>query len=126
MYCERCRRLTEGDVCPECGKKCKREAQADDLCFLWSGGQIWADMAADVLEQEHIPVLRQGSLGAAMTVLTGLSLETYSLFVPFSHYDQAKEITDALFTAQDQEKIPDGDDETEQEEDESPSESENE
>ncbi len=97
MYCERCKRLTEGDMCPECGKPCKRDALPEDPCFLLSGGQIWADMACDLLDQEKIPYLKQGSLGAAMTVLTGLSLENYSLYVPFAQYERAQEIAQTVF-----------------------------
>ncbi len=97
MYCERCQRLTEGEICPECGKKCHRDPLPEDPCFLLSGGQIWVDMACELLDQEKIPYLKQGSLGAAMTVLTGLSLENYSLYVPFSQFEQAREITQAVF-----------------------------
>ncbi len=97
MYCERCHRLTEGEGCPECGRKCRRDALPEDPCFLLSGRQIWVDMACELLDQEKIPYLKQGSLGAAMTVLTGLSLEMYSLYVPFSQYERAREITETLF-----------------------------
>ena len=97
MYCERCKRLTEDEICPECGKKCHREALPEDPCFLLSGGQIWADMACELLDQEKIPYLKQGSLGAAMTALTGFSLEMYSLYVPFAQYDRAREVTQAVF-----------------------------
>ncbi len=97
MYCEHCQRLTEGEICPECGKKCKRDALPEDPCFLLSGRQIWVDMACELLDQEKIPYLKQGSLGAAMTVLTGVSLEMYSLYVPFIQYERAKEVTRAVF-----------------------------
>ena len=97
MYCERCKRLTEGEICPECGKACHRDALPEDPCFLLSGGQIWVDMACELLDQEKIPYLKQGSLGAAMTALTGFSLEQYSLYVPFAQHDRAKEITQAVF-----------------------------
>lgn len=97
MYCEHCQRLNEGEICPECGKRCKRDALPEDPCFLLSGRQIWVDMACELLDQEKIPYLKQGSLGAAMTVLTGLSLEMYSLYVPFAQYERAREITRAVF-----------------------------
>ncbi len=32
-----------------------------------------------------------------MTVLTGLSLEMYSLYVPYAQYDSARELTQAVF-----------------------------
>ena len=95
MYCERCSRLFEGDVCPECRKK-GREPQAEDSCFLLSVGQIWADMACDILKQNEIPYLKQGRMGAGMSMLTGIPLETYSLYVPYSDYEKAREITDVL------------------------------
>lgn len=102
MYCERCHRILEGDVCPECGKKAKREVTAEDSCLLLSVGQIWADMACDVLDQEKIPYLKQGSIGAAMAMLTGMATETYQIYVPYSYYDKAKEIIDPLFEPADE------------------------
>ena len=118
MYCERCQRLTEGEVCPECGKKCRRDALPEDPCFLLSGRQIWVDMACELLDQEKIPYLKQGSLGAAMTVLTGLSLEVYSLYVPFAKYEKAREITEAIFSQGEEgqgEEEEGGEEETERE-----------
>ena len=118
MYCERCQRLTEGEVCPECGKKCRRDALPEDPCYLLSGKQIWVDMACELLDQEKIPYLKQGSLGAAMTVLTGLSLEVYSLYVPFAHYEKAREITEAIFSQGEEgqgEEEEGGEEETERE-----------
>ena len=117
MYCERCRRVTEEAVCPECGKKC-REPREDDWCEVLSAGQIWADMACDLLKQENIPCAREGTLGAAMAVLTGLSAETFHIYVPFAYLDQAKELTDALFSApvvEEDEGADEGETETESE-----------
>ena len=102
MYCERCHRLTEGEICPECGKPCKREALPDDPCLLLSGGQIWVDMACEVLDQEKVPYLKQGELGAAMTVITGLATETYHLYVPFQYYDRAQELTQGIVPSPDE------------------------
>ena len=107
MYCERCRKVMAEEVCPECGKKC-RDAREDDWCELLSTGQIWADMTCDLLKQENIPCAREGTLGAALAVLTGLSAETYHIYVPYAYLDQAKELTDALFSAPEaQEEAPD-------------------
>lgn len=98
MYCERCQRLVEGEKCPSCGKKCKRDVQADDLCLVRSIGQIWADMFCDVLQQNEIPYYKQSDIGAGMAMLTGLQMETFSIFVPYSRYEEAKETADALFS----------------------------
>ena len=98
MYCENCHRLVEGDKCPVCRKKCKREVQEDDLCLVCSISQIWADMLSDVLQQNDIPYYKQSDIGAGMAMFTSLQLETFSIFVPFSHYEEAKGISDALFS----------------------------
>ncbi|MDO5325728.1 MAG: hypothetical protein Q4G00_03290 [Clostridia bacterium] len=99
MYCESCCRLTDTETCPECGKKLLRPVRENDPCFVLSTGQIWADMVCDVLKQNEIPFLKQGRMGAGLTMLTGIPLETYSLYVPYSHFEQAKEIADALIAA---------------------------
>lgn len=96
MYCERCYRLTEEEVCPECGKRSLRPVREDDPCFVVSTGQIWADMVGDVLNQNEIPFLKQGRMGAGMAMLTGLPLETYSLYVPYTYFEQAKEIVNSI------------------------------
>jgi hypothetical protein len=96
-YCEKCQRVfDEAQRCPECGKPGDREAAASDSCFLLSTGQIWADMILDVFKQNDIPFLKQGRMGAGMAMITGIPLETYSIFVPFSYYDQAREIADSI------------------------------
>lgn len=103
MYCERCQRLVDGEKCPSCGKKCKRDVQADDLCLVRSMGQIWADMFCDVLQQNEIPYYKQSDIGAGMAMLTGLQMETFSIFVPYNRYEEAKETADALFSQAEEE-----------------------
>lgn len=98
-YCEKCLRLFEGEICPECGKRTGREPRAEDSCLLLSVGQIWADMACDILGQNEIPYLKQGRLGAGMAVLTGLPLETYCIYVPYREYEKARELTGILLPA---------------------------
>ena len=98
MYCENCHRLVEGEKCPSCGKKCRRDVQADDLILVRSIGQIWADMLCDVLQQNEIPYYKQSDIGAGMAMLTGLQMESFSVFVPYSRYEEAKETADALFS----------------------------
>ena len=57
-----------------------------------------------------------------MAVLTGLSAETFSVYVPYSHYEQAKEIAESLFQENEAEAEQEAEDagaaETETEEDE--------
>ncbi len=116
MYCESCHRLVEGDRCPLCGKKCKRDVEADDLILVRSAGQIWADMFCDVLQQNEIPYYKQSDIGAGMAMLTGLQMESFSIFVPYCRYEEAKEISDALFSqAEEEEYDPENDSSAEME-----------
>ncbi len=116
MYCESCRRLVEGDRCPLCGKKCKRDVEADDLILVRSTSQIRADMFCDVLQQNEIPYYKQSDIGAGMAMLTGLQMESFSIFVPYSRYEEAKEISDALFSqAEEEEYDPESDSSAEME-----------
>ena len=97
-YCENCQRVfEETQRCPECGKQGSREVQPNDSCFLVSVGQIWADMILDVFKRNDIPFLKQGRMGAGMAMITGIPLETYSIFVPYAYYDKAREIADSIF-----------------------------
>ena len=118
MYCERCCRLTDAEACPECGKRQLRPVREDDPCFVLSTGQIWADMVCDVLKQNDIPFLKQGRMGAGMAMLTGIPLETYSLYVPYSHFEQAKEIAESLIAEPGGEDVDEGSDSDEPLEDE--------
>ena len=69
----------------------------EEICFLTEKSQIWSDMLSDVLEQNHIPFDKRGTLGAGMTVLAGPMLETYRFYVPAAHYAQAAAIVEELF-----------------------------
>ena len=119
MYCEHCCRLTDAEACPECRKRQLRPVREEDPCFVLSTGQIWADMVCDVLKQNNIPFLKQGRMGAGMAMLTGIPLETYSLYVPYSHFEHAKEIADSLIAepgADESEEDIEADEEMEDEE----------
>ncbi len=97
MYCEKCRRVFEGDRCPECRKSRCREATAEDPCYLTEQGQPWAGMLADVLKQHEIPFLTSGRLGAGLAVRVGSMLESERFYVRFSDLARAGDIVDELF-----------------------------
>ena len=99
LYCPQCKRLVDGEKCPVCGNKSCRAPEKEDFCLLYSGGQIWADMACDVLKQNDIPTINQSARGAAMAVLTGLLSDNYDVYVPYASYDEAKNIIDELFSS---------------------------
>ena len=51
LYCEKCRRNTEEDRCPECGRKKLREIREDDPCFLIERDVIWSEVIEDILKE---------------------------------------------------------------------------
>ncbi len=107
LYCPQCKRLFDGEKCPACGKRSGREPVDSDVCMVYSGGQIWAEMASDVLEQNGISCLVQSRRGAAMAMLTGLLSDYYEVYVPFSAFESAKEMLTALFSNVQEEETED-------------------
>ncbi len=107
MYCEKCSLLFDGDRCPECGGRRIREAKEDDICFLTEKGQFETDMLAEVLEQNHIPFLKKGRRGAALTMMAGAMLESFRIYVACRDHDAARAFVQELF-----ESSPDSDDDT--------------
>ncbi len=121
LYCPDCKRLyDEAEKCPVCGKRKGREPQADDPCFLISVGAIWQEMVADLLKQNEIPFEQKSSKGAAMAMFTGLLSETFDYYVAFDRYDEAKELTDAFFTQNENEAEEEIEEEAEEENEEEP------
>jgi len=98
LYCERCCLLYDGEKCPQCKKHNGREPKDDDLCFLTERGQIEADMLTDVLDQNGVRSLTKGARGAGLAMYTGLMLESFRIYVNFSDYEKAREITEAFFS----------------------------
>ena len=56
-YCENCHLLCEWPVCGYCGTRPLREPRADDYCFLSSRNEPWAQMLAELLQEERIAVV---------------------------------------------------------------------
>ncbi len=54
MYCERCRLLTDGAVCPVCGRNTRQPADNDE-CFLIEKEMLFGEMLIDVLKQNGVP-----------------------------------------------------------------------
>lgn len=116
LYCPECKRLyDEAEKCPVCGKRKGREPQSDDLCFLMSTNAIWVEMISDLLSENEIPFQKVSAQGAAMAMFTGLYKETFDFYVPVEKYDEAKELTDAFFAQNAEEK---SEEETQAEDDE--------
>ena len=98
MYCQKCRLVFDGTVCPNCKKqKHCRPPQAGDLCFLIERGAPWSDMLIDVLKQNGIPALSSGRMGAGLAKQVGGMLESSRIFVRYDDLERANGIVDELF-----------------------------
>ena len=96
MYCERCQRLYPEGRCPSCGRQGRGPAP-DDVCFLTERGGFLGGMLADVLEQNQIPFLQKGTMGAGMAVKVGPLGERFRFYVACRDVEKAQEIVDELF-----------------------------
>ena len=100
MYCERCRRLFEGDVCPECRKdRHAREPRAEDPCFLTETDPVFGGMLRDVLAQNGIPALSASTIGAGMAARAGSMFERIRFHVRCEDLERASGLVRALFDA---------------------------
>ena len=99
LYCPHCRRLFDGERCPDCKSKrtAPRAVQTGDLCFVTEQAQIWSEMLADVFTQNGIAFERDGRLGPAISTIIGFTQESYRFFVPYEQLDRALELVDELF-----------------------------
>ena len=96
MYCERCQRLFEGTVCPECRRDRRaRPPRAEDPCFLTERGAPWDGMLADVLMQNGIPYLDHSRLGAALGMRAPL-LQSVRFYVRYDDLERARALTEAV------------------------------
>ena len=97
MYCENCCILFAENRCPVCGNKKVRIPEPDDYCFLTEKEMIWAGMLEDVLKQNGIPYFTKQMLGAGLALKIGPMSERYRFYVPYSHFQEADELVEALF-----------------------------
>ncbi|WP_231385307.1 hypothetical protein [Candidatus Stoquefichus massiliensis] len=96
-YCQDCHMPYEQDICPRCGVKLPLIKEDDD-CFLVEKKELWADMLKEVLENHHIPYYCAQLMGAGMSLKVGPMLESYQFYVPYSHYHEAMQCVETLFS----------------------------
>ena len=97
LYCDRCMVQTEEQACPNCGTKKLRTAQATDPVFLIAKDAIWAGMVEDILNQNSIPFLKKGTLGAGLATKIGYAMEAYRFYVPQDIHGRAVELLASVF-----------------------------
>ena len=96
-YCENCHLLCEWPVCGYCGTRPLREPRADDYCFLSSRNEPWAQMLAELLQEERIAVVTRPVPQRGFGYSGERSAYT-ELFVPFPELERAKELERALLS----------------------------
>ena len=102
MYCEKCKKLFDGDGrCPSCGSRRTRLPLPEDLCFLTETDPIFGGMLKDVLEQNHIPALTSSAMGAGLALKVGPMFDHTRFYVPCEYLPAATELVEALFEASD-------------------------
>jgi len=97
MYCENCCILFTENRCPVCGNKKVRTPAPTDYCFLTEKEMLWAGMLEDVLKQNDIPFFTKQILGAGLALKIGPMSERCRFYVPYSHFQEADELVEALF-----------------------------
>ncbi len=98
LYCGDCQVAFEGDQCPVCGRKKVREPLSNDACFLCEKQMMWAEMLAEALKNNDIPVFLKKRMGMGMALKVGLMMEHCKVYVPFSCLQKSEEIVDELFS----------------------------
>ena len=98
MYCEKCRVLFKAASCPVCGRDRRvRLPRPEDPCLLIERQPPYIGMLCDVLDQNGIPHLVEGFLGAGLSVKVGSLLETQRVYVRYDQLEAARAIADELF-----------------------------
>ncbi|HPY63295.1 MAG TPA: hypothetical protein PL100_01785 [Bacillota bacterium] len=100
LYCESCQLVFEGDRCPACGCKRVREPLPNDPCFLCEKQLMWAEMLAEALKNNAIPVILKKRMGMGMALSVGPMAEHCKIYVPFARLDDSLEICEELFPSE--------------------------
>ena len=110
-YCEKCRTIVD-DSCPVHKQTHLREPEPNDPVLIAELSGITAAMLEGVLLDEKLPFLKEGRLGAGMSVWIGSMMEIYSFYVPYALREQAQGLyalvceTPAQTGGEDEEEAP--------------------
>ena len=103
-YCEKCNSIVSLEYCPMCGNKKIRDVISDDFCFLVECAQMHGEMLNDALQAEEIQCVLI-PCGNGVRSKFGLKLEKYKAYVPYKHYERAREIFNDLFIESESDNI---------------------
>ena len=97
MYCEKCKRIIETELCPFCKRSKVREPEQGDLCFLTEQDYISSGILEDILKQNSIPYLKKDVMGAGLAIKVGPMLDRSRFYVSYEQLSNAKTVVDELF-----------------------------
>lgn len=102
MYCEKCRAVFEGEVCPTCGQwRYVREVRAEDECFVTETSYLWSGVLADLLRQQGIPFMTRVAQGAGITSQVGVVMARVGFYVMYPRLQDALGVANELFAETD-------------------------
>jgi hypothetical protein len=96
--------LVSENACPNCGNEKIKKAQNNDPVYIITKDAIMAASIEDILNENDIPFLKKGLVGAGITSRIGFTKEIYEFFVPYSAYGKAKELLYNFFDKEGKEK----------------------
>lgn len=99
MYCPNCHILLNGSRCTVCGSRELRIPRAEDYCYLTEKELLWAGALKDILTENGVPFVTNHALGAGLAAKMGPAMERVRFYVPYSHYEAAKNLERQFFAA---------------------------
>ena len=97
LYCEKCKTLNGGDICPVCGGAL-RQPEANDYILFAVREQMWAEMFIDALSDNGIDAVAKPVMGAGLTIRGGIMNEQLQIYIPYGAVSLANEISDLMFS----------------------------
>lgn len=94
-YCSKCGRFAEEEKCPKCKRK-MQEVSGNDPVLLSAMDSLTAAMLEPLLQDAGIPHSRIGTVGTAIAISGGMTLEEIRIYVPFSAYEEAQELLETI------------------------------
>ena len=96
--------MTDAGKCPVCGSSHLRIPLGEDYCYLTEKETIWAGALSDLLTQNGIPYVTKNLLGAGLAAKMGPAMERVRFYVPYAHYQDARELEQEFFSKGDTEE----------------------
>lgn len=80
------------------GPGTQAKKRAEEWAILTEAGLPYSGMLSELLRQNGIPFVTRDSMGAGMALKVGLGAERTRFYVPCGRLEQAKALTDDIFS----------------------------